>query len=116
MLFNSTASGSVQLWRQRFPDGRPEQVTSGTTAVSGIAPTPGDRADGQSITYSSIGPDGNPMHGIARIDGRSPPRQLSAGEAWDRSLETEALSTIARPQTVSILSLSTILHQARSAR
>ena len=61
MLLNSTASGSVQLWRQRFPDGSPEQVTFGTTAVSGIAPIPGDRADSQSITYSSIEPDGTPM-------------------------------------------------------
>jgi Tol biopolymer transport system component len=174
MLFSSTASGSAQLWRQRFPDGTPEQITSGATAATGIAPTPdgravisaigivqtsvwvhdrqGDRkvshegnavlpawgdgmpgsvfsrdgsrlfylvqtghergfsggelwvanldrgdgeklfpgvlvnsydvsADGQNITYSSIGPDGAPHAWIARVDRRSPPRQLSGGEA-----------------------------------
>lgn len=174
MYFNSTASGSPQLWRQHFPDGWPEAVTNGTTSVSGVAPTPDGRAvitsigivqssvwvhdsqgdrqisregnaalpawgdgmlgsvfshdgtrlfylvqtgrergfsggelwvadlrngsveklfpgiivnsydvspDDQSITYSSIGPDGVPHAWVARIDRRTPPRQLSAGEA-----------------------------------
>ena len=50
MYFTSDASGSFQLWRQRFPDGAPEQLTTGPTQVDGLAVSP----DGRSV-ISSIG-------------------------------------------------------------
>jgi dipeptidyl aminopeptidase/acylaminoacyl peptidase len=42
--------GDRQLWRQRFPDGVPEQITFGPTQASGIAVSP----DGRSL-ITSIG-------------------------------------------------------------
>jgi eukaryotic-like serine/threonine-protein kinase len=40
MYFSSNASGSNHIWRQQFPDGAPEQITSGPTEEEGTAPTP----------------------------------------------------------------------------
>jgi len=50
MYFTSNAGGSFQLYRQRFPDGTPEQLTSGPTEVEGLAVAP----DGRSVV-SSVG-------------------------------------------------------------
>jgi len=40
MYVTSNAGGVNHIWRQRFPDGTPEQVTSGPTAEEGIAMAP----------------------------------------------------------------------------
>jgi Tol biopolymer transport system component/tRNA A-37 threonylcarbamoyl transferase component Bud32 len=45
---NSNQSGPFHIWRQRFPDGPPQQVTSGTTEEEGIAMGP----DGKSLLTS----------------------------------------------------------------
>jgi Tol biopolymer transport system component len=45
MFFTSTAGGASHLWRQRYPDGRPEQLTAGPTEEDGIAVDP----DGRSV-------------------------------------------------------------------
>jgi len=45
MYFTSGASGAFHIWRQRFPDGTPEQVTSGPTEEEGITVA----ADGRSF-------------------------------------------------------------------
>ncbi len=37
MYFTSSSGGAFHTWRQRFPDGRPEQITSGPTEEEGIA-------------------------------------------------------------------------------
>ena len=37
MYVSSAVGGTFHTWRQRFPDGRPEQVTSGPTEEEGIA-------------------------------------------------------------------------------
>ena len=37
MYLSSSAGGSFHIWRQRFPDGQPEQITSGPTEEEGIA-------------------------------------------------------------------------------
>jgi eukaryotic-like serine/threonine-protein kinase len=44
MYLNSDAGGVNHIWRQRFPDGKPEQVTSGATAEQGIAMAPDGRS------------------------------------------------------------------------
>jgi len=49
MYFTSNAGGSgFHIWRQAFPDGQPEQITSGPTEEEGIAVAP----DGQSLITS----------------------------------------------------------------
>jgi serine/threonine protein kinase len=56
LYFTSDTGGAFHTWRQRFPDGRPEQITSGPTEEEGIAMA----ADGRSfltavgVTQSSI--------------------------------------------------------------
>ena len=50
MYFSSNSTGSFHLWRQRFPNGAPEQLTHGPTEEEGIAPHP----DGRSV-FASVG-------------------------------------------------------------
>jgi Tol biopolymer transport system component len=45
MYVSSNAGGGFHIWRQRFPDGAPEQITSGPTEEEGIAMAP----DGKSF-------------------------------------------------------------------
>lgn len=45
MYLNSNSGGAFHIWRQRFPNGRIEQLTSGPTEEEGIAAAP----DGKSI-------------------------------------------------------------------
>ena len=44
MYFTSNAVGANHIWRQRFPDGEPEQITAGPTAEEGIAMAPDGRS------------------------------------------------------------------------
>jgi eukaryotic-like serine/threonine-protein kinase len=48
MYVSSNSGGSFHIWRQRFPDGVPEQITDGPTEEEGIAPDP----DGRSLLTS----------------------------------------------------------------
>jgi serine/threonine protein kinase len=48
MYFGARVGGSAHLWRQKFPDGAPEQITFGPTEEEGIAPAP----DGRSLVTS----------------------------------------------------------------
>jgi hypothetical protein len=48
MYLNSSAGGNFHIWRQHFPDGQPEQITSGPTEEEGIAMA----ADGRSFITS----------------------------------------------------------------
>jgi serine/threonine protein kinase len=56
MYLNSNAGGTFHIWRQRFPGGEPQQITSGLTEEEGIAMA----ADGRSlitavgISHSSV--------------------------------------------------------------
>jgi hypothetical protein len=44
MYFISNAVGANHIWRQRFPDGKPEQITAGPTEEEGIAMAPDGRS------------------------------------------------------------------------
>jgi Tol biopolymer transport system component len=44
MYLTSNAGGTNHIWRQRFPDGEPEQLTSGPTEEEGIALAPDGRS------------------------------------------------------------------------
>jgi Tol biopolymer transport system component len=48
LYFTSNHGGRFHIWRQRFPDGTPEQITSGPTEEEGIAMAP----DGKSLVTS----------------------------------------------------------------
>jgi Tol biopolymer transport system component len=48
MYLNSASGGVYHIWRQRFPEGEPEQITSGPTEEEGIAMA----ADGRSFITS----------------------------------------------------------------
>jgi serine/threonine protein kinase/Tol biopolymer transport system component len=48
MYFSSDAGGRFQIWRQRYPDGKPEQVTFGPTEEEGIS----IGAEGRSLVTS----------------------------------------------------------------
>jgi eukaryotic-like serine/threonine-protein kinase len=48
MYLNSESGGRFHIWRQRYPDGAPEQLTSGATEEEGIAVAP----DGNSLITS----------------------------------------------------------------
>ena len=39
MYFSSNAGGEYHIWRQRYPDGTPEQITFGPTEQEGTAIT-----------------------------------------------------------------------------
>jgi Tol biopolymer transport system component len=44
MYFSVAVGGASHLWRQRFPDGAPEQITFGPTQESGVAVAPDGRS------------------------------------------------------------------------
>ena len=44
MYFSAVVEGRSHLWRQRFPDGGPEQITFGPTEEEGVAVEPAGRA------------------------------------------------------------------------
>jgi Tol biopolymer transport system component len=44
MYFSSSAGGAYHIWRQRFPDGEPQQITFGPTEEEGIAVVPDGRS------------------------------------------------------------------------
>lgn len=48
MYFTAAVDGHSHLWRQRFPDGKPEQITSGPVEAEGVAV----EQDGRSIITS----------------------------------------------------------------
>jgi hypothetical protein len=53
------SGGQFHIWRQRFPAGKPEQITSGPTEEEGVAMSP----DGRSlITAVAIGSDAVWVH------------------------------------------------------
>ena len=44
IYFTTNSGGSDHIWRQHFPDGQPEQITSGPTEEQGIAIAPDGRS------------------------------------------------------------------------
>jgi WD40 repeat protein len=88
MYFTSDASGSFQIWRQPFPDGKPEQLTFGPTQAEGLAVW----QDGQSVV-TSIGFD----QGSVWLSEDGTERQVSAEgsallPAWGDGFPTSVFS------------------------
>jgi hypothetical protein len=51
MYFTAYVEGRSHLWRQRFPNGQPEQVTSGVTEEEGVAVEVGHHC----LRYPNVG-------------------------------------------------------------
>jgi Tol biopolymer transport system component/predicted Ser/Thr protein kinase len=56
MYFSSDSGGAFHTWRQRFPDGQPEQISSGPTEEEGLAMAPDGRSfiTAVGLTQSSV--------------------------------------------------------------
>jgi len=56
MYFSPDSGGAFHTWRQRFPDGQPEQITSGPTEEEGLALAPDGRSfiTAVGLTQSSV--------------------------------------------------------------
>ena len=53
MYFTSNAVGANHIWRQRFPDGKPVQITAGPTEEEGIAMAPDGRSFVTAVSLQS---------------------------------------------------------------
>jgi eukaryotic-like serine/threonine-protein kinase len=79
---SSSKGGAYHIWRQEFPDGPPQQVTSGTTEEEGIAMSP----DGKSF-LTSVGT----RDFTVWIHDANGDRQLSSeGDAYEASFSQDA--------------------------
>jgi DNA-binding winged helix-turn-helix (wHTH) protein len=54
MYFTSEAGGSNHIWRQRYPDGQVQQITSGPTEEEGIAMAPDGRSFVTAVTLANV--------------------------------------------------------------
>ena len=54
MYLTAETGGAFHIWRQRFPDGQPEQVTSGPTEEEGIAMAPDGRSFVTAVGVSNV--------------------------------------------------------------
>jgi dipeptidyl aminopeptidase/acylaminoacyl peptidase len=109
MYFSADTGSGVQTWRQRFPDGKPEQITFGVTQEEGISVAPdgrsfvtsigtsqstlwvhdgrGDRqitSEGYSF-WPSISPDGKKLYYLVRTGGTE---SYIKGGLWVTNLDT----------------------------
>jgi Tol biopolymer transport system component len=109
MYFSANSGNGYHTWRQRFPDGKPEQVTSGATEEEGIEFAPdgrsfvtsigtsqstlwihdsrGDRqitSEGFAI-FPSLSPDARRLYYLLRAGGGM---SIVSGEFWVADLES----------------------------
>ena len=109
MYFTANTGSGYHIWRQRFPDGAPQQVTSGVTEEEGIEVAPDGRSFVTSIGASqssvwlhdsrgdrqitsegyaflpSFSSDGKKLYYLLRHEG---PRHFVSGELWVADLES----------------------------
>ncbi|PYS35126.1 MAG: hypothetical protein DMG14_27735, partial [Acidobacteria bacterium] len=91
---SSNATGSFQIWRQRFPDGQPEQITFGPAEAEGIVVAPDGRSLITSLGFNQravwlheigaerqVSSEGKSRIWIAPVNRRSAPRMLPPAEA-----------------------------------
>jgi hypothetical protein len=109
MYFSADTGGGYHIWRQRFPDGDPEQVTTGVTQEEGIEFAPDGRSFVTSIGFSQstvwfhdsrgdrqitsqgygflplVSPDAKRLYYLLRARGA---RHFVSGELWVADLES----------------------------
>jgi eukaryotic-like serine/threonine-protein kinase len=80
-IYLSVQTDAYHIWRQRFPDGEPEQVTFGPTSQEGLAMAP----DGKSLV-TSVGTHDASIW----VHDKDGDHQLSSqGEAWDPTFSAD---------------------------
>jgi len=84
MYFSSNTGDGFHIWRQRFPDGSPEQITSGATEEQGIAFDP----DGRSLVTSV----GETQSTIWMHDARGDRQITAQGYAFTPALSADGKS------------------------
>jgi Tol biopolymer transport system component len=67
MYFTSDAGGLNHIWRQRFPDGQPQQVTAGPTEEEGIAMAPDGRSFVTAVALENVSVWLHDAHGERQI-------------------------------------------------
>ena len=67
IYLTSKAGGLYHIWRQRFPDGQPQQVTSGPTEEEGIAMAPDGRSFITAVSLQSSSLWVHDAHGERQI-------------------------------------------------
>jgi serine/threonine protein kinase len=109
MYFSANTGNGYHIWRQRSPDGVPEQVTSGATQEEGIEFAPDGRSFVTSIgtsqstlwvhdsrgdrqitsegfaLFPSFSPDGKKLYYLVRAGGAG---SITSGELWVADLES----------------------------
>jgi serine/threonine protein kinase len=112
VYLTSKAGGSHHIWRQRFPDGAPEQVTSGPTEEEGVTMAPDgrsfvtavalqtgavwihDTAGNRQISlegnafYAKFTPDGKKLCYLVMKSVVQPGTNRDPGEVWVADLES----------------------------
>jgi serine/threonine protein kinase/Tol biopolymer transport system component len=111
-IYLSARTDDFHIWRQRFPDGKPEQLTFGPTSQEGIAMAP----DGKSLITSvgtqdqtvwlhdkdgdhQISSEGNASSPVFSPDGRAlyflmENGQTRGGELWVKDLDNGKLDRV----------------------
>jgi eukaryotic-like serine/threonine-protein kinase len=79
MYMSSNKGGRYHIWRQRFPNGRPEQVTSGPTQEEGIAM----EKDGHSFLTSVGTADSSVWIRDGKQDLQVSPEGTTFGSTWN---------------------------------
>jgi serine/threonine protein kinase len=109
MYFSTNTGNGTHIWRQRFPDGTPEQVTFGATEEDGVRFTAGGRsfvtsigtrqseiwvhgaAGDRQVTsegfafFPSVSPDGRKVFYLVR---EKAARNFMSGSLWSTDLES----------------------------
>ena len=74
VYLTSKAGGLYHIWRQRFPDGVPQQLTSGLTEEEGIAMAPDGRSFVTAVALQNISVwvhDGRGERQLSRLEGNA---------------------------------------------
>ena len=127
MYFSSNAGGGFHIWRQRYPDGIPEQISSGPAEQEGTAITPDGRHLITSIGFQegsvwlrgttgdrqvtsegftmlpTIGPAGDRVFYLVRNTGA---RAYVSGELWSTSLATGEREQVLPTRVMATYSIS----------
>jgi Tol biopolymer transport system component len=109
MYFSANTGDGYHIWRQRFPDGAPEQVTFGATQEEGIEFAPDGRSFVTSVgtsqstlwlhdsrgdrqitsegfaLFPSFSPDGKKLYYLLRAGGAG---SITSGELWVADVES----------------------------
>jgi Tol biopolymer transport system component len=109
MYFSANTGSGYHIWRQRFPDGAPEQMTSGATEEEGIEFAPDGRSFVTSIgtsqstlwihdsrgdrqitsqgfaLFPSFSPDGKKLYYLLRA---GEAQSITSGELWAADVES----------------------------